>query len=157
MTPTKRIPDNYPRLCPYLHANDATAAIAFYTTVLGATQRGETMRMPDGRIGHAELELGDSLIMVADEFPEMGVTAPTTLGGTPVTLHLYVEDVDAMFAEAVKAGAVVLRPVQDEFYGDRACTFSDPFGHRWNVASHIEDVAPEEMRRRLAAAMDQGS
>jgi PhnB protein len=151
---TSRIPDNYPRVCPYLYVDDGAAAIAFYTKVLGATERGGRMLTPDGKIGHSELQIGDSLIMVADEFPHMDVLGPKSVGGTPVTLHVYVADVDQVFAVAIMAGAEVVRAVQDEFYGDRAGTFADPFGHRWNVASHVEDVEPEEMQRRLAAAMN---
>ena len=133
----------------------ASAAIEFYGNVLGATER---MRMPapDGRIGHAELQIGDSMIMLSDEYPEMGVRGPKTIGGTPVTMSIYVEDVDEVFDRAVKAGAKALSPVQNQFYGDRAGQFEDPFGHRWSVASHIEDVPPEEMAKRAAEAMGSG-
>ena len=145
---TKAIPDEYPRVTPYLHVDGAKAAIDFYTTVLGAEER---MRMPgpDGRIGHAELAIGDSMIMLADEFPDMGVVGPRTVGGTPVTIHVYVEDVDSVFDQAVKAGAKAVRPVEDKFYGDRGGEFEDPFGHRWSIASHIEDLTPEEMEKRM--------
>lgn len=145
------IPEGYPRLMPYLIVGDGAAAIDFYTAVLGAEER---MRMdgPDGRIGHAELQLGDSLIMLADEHPEIGAVGPRTVGGTPVTLHVYVEDVDAVFARAIEAGATERRPVEDKFYGDRSGGFEDPFGHRWDVASHVEDVSPEEMSKRAAEA-----
>jgi PhnB protein len=105
---------------------------------------------PGGRVGHAELTFGDSLVMLSDEFPDMGVAGPSTVGGTPVTLSLYVEDVDATFEEALQAGATALRPVEDQFYGDRSGQFLDPFGHRWNVATHIEDVTPDEMASRSA-------
>ena len=107
------------------------------------------MPAPDGRIGHAELSLGSSMIMLADEFPEMGVTGPHTIGGTAVALHVYVEDVDATFAKAIEAGATSLRPVEDKFYGDRAGEFEDPFGHRWNIATHTEDLTPEQMQDRM--------
>jgi PhnB protein len=119
--------------------------------VLGATER---MRMPapNDKVGHAELEIGDSLIMLADEYPDMDVLGPKTVGGTPVTLHVYVEDADAVFDRAVDAGAKALRPVEDKFYGDRSGEFEDPFGHRWSVATHVEDVPPEEMEKRMAAA-----
>jgi PhnB protein len=137
---------------PYLHVDGAEAAIAFYTEVLGATERGR-MAGPDGTIGHAELELGDSLIMLADEYPEMGIRGPKAYGGTPVTLAVYVEDVDDVFARALAAGATSVRPVEDQFYGDRSGQLEDPFGHRWSIATHIEDVPPEEMQERVAKAM----
>jgi PhnB protein len=129
----------------------ASSAIDFYAKVFGATER---MRMPepDGRIGHAELLIGDSLIMLSDEFPELGVRSPKSLGGTSVTLSVYVEDVDGVFDRALQEGATVLRPIADQFYGDRSGTLEDPFGHRWSVATHIEDVSPEEMARRAAAS-----
>jgi PhnB protein len=137
---------------PYLIIDGAGAAIDFYKSVLGASER---MRMsgPDGRIGHAELELGQAVIMLADENPEMGIHGPAKFGGTPVTLHVYVEDADAAFARALSAGATSLRPIEDQFYGDRSGQFEDPFGHRWNVATHVEDVPPDEMAKRAAAAM----
>ena len=151
----KPIPDDYPRITPYLIVDDGNAAIAFYTSVLGATER---MRMPtpDGRIGHAELDLGDSMIMLADENPDMDVRGPKSIGGTPVTLHLYVENSDDVFERAIADGATALRAVEDQFYGDRSGQFVDPFGHRWNVATHVEDVAPDEMARRAEAAMAAG-
>jgi PhnB protein len=140
---------------PYLIVDGASAAIEFYTSILGATER---MRMSAGgdRVGHAELEIGDSLIMLADEAPDMDARGPKTVGGSPVSLHLYVEDVDAVFSRAVEAGAKVLQPVEDKFYGDRSGGFEDPFGHRWHVATHVEDVPPEEMEQRAAAAMSGG-
>lgn len=148
----KPIPDGYPHVSPYLCVDGATAAIQFYSDVLGAKER---MRMPgpDGRIGHAELEVGDSLIMLADEFPDMGSRGPKTIGGSPVMISVYVEDVDATFDRAIAAGATSLRPVENQFYGDRMGLFEDPFGHRWSVASHVEDVPPEEMAARAAEAM----
>ena len=144
----KPIPDDYPRVTPYLYIDGAKAAIDFYTTILGATER---MRMPgpDGRIGHAELSLGSSVIMLADENPDMGVQGPRSVGGTPVALHVYVEDVDATFAKALEAGATELRPVEDKFYGDRGGEFEDPFGHRWSIATHTEDLTPEQMEQRM--------
>jgi PhnB protein len=149
------IPSEYPRVMPYLSVEGAAKAIDFYCKVLGATER---MRMagPDGSIGHAELQVGDSVVMLADPFPDMGAPTPTALKGSPVTLMVYVEDVDAVFARAIKAGSKEIAPVQDQFYGDRSGQFEDPFGHRWNVASHIEDVSPEEMEKRAAAAMSGG-
>jgi PhnB protein len=147
----KPIPEGYPQVTPYLHIDGASAAIEFYATVFGATER---MRMPepDGRIGHAELQIGESLIMLSDEYPELGVRSPKALGGTSVTMSVYVEDVDGVFDRALQAGATVLRPIQDQFYGDRSGTLEDPFGHRWSVATHIEDVPPEELAARAAAA-----
>jgi PhnB protein len=152
---TKPIPDGYPRLTPYLIVDDGGAAVDFYSSVFGATER---MRMsgPDGKIGHAELELGDSLIMLADEHPDVGAVGPRSVGGTPVSLHVYVEDADDVFGRAVAAGATATRPVEDQFYGDRLGAFEDPFGHRWNVASHVEDVPPEEMEKRAAEAAGAG-
>jgi len=146
----KPIPDEYPQVMPYLIVDGAAGAIDFYATVFGASER---MRMggPDGRVGHAELQLGDAVIMLADENPGMGIRSPHAVGGTPVTIHVYVEDADAAFERAVQAGAKSLRPVEDQFYGDRSGQFEDPYGHRWNVATHVEDVSEEEMQRRLAA------
>jgi len=145
----KAIPDNYPRVTPYLIVDGAGDAIDFYTKVLGASERGR-MAGPDGRVGHAELSLGDSMIMLADENPQMGIVGPKGIGGSPVTLHVYVEDVDAVFEAATAAGASSTRDVEDRFYGDRSGQFEDPFGHRWSIASHVEDVSPEEMGRRMA-------
>ena len=152
---TKPIPEGYPRLTPYLIVDGASAAIDFYGSVLGASERMR-MPMPNGRIGHAELELGDSLLMLADENPDMDIRGPASLGGTPVSMHLYVEDADAVFARALEAGAKALRPLEDRFYGDRSGQFEDPFGHRWDVSTHVEDVPPEEMSKRAEAAMAGG-
>ena len=155
MANVKPIPDGYPQVTPYLYIDGANDAIKFYTEVFGATER---MRLPgpDGKIGHAELQLGDSLIMLADEHPDMDIRSPKAVGGSPVGLSVYVEDVDAVFDKAINAGATPLRKVEDQFYGDRSGQFEDPFGHRWSVASHIEDVPPDEMAKR-AAAMEQES
>ncbi len=149
------IPDGYPRVTAYLIVDGAAAAIDFYTSVLGATER---MRMagPDGKVGHAELELGDSVIMLADEHPEIDALGPGSVGGTPVSLHVYVEDVDRVFERAIEAGAKAQRPVEDKFYGDRSGGFEDPFGHRWDVASHVEDVPPDEMSKRAEEAAAAG-
>jgi PhnB protein len=146
------IPKDYPRVTPYLSIDGAAKAIEFYCGILGATER---MRMPapDGKIGHAELDIGNSVIMLSDAFPDMGAPTPRALGGSPVFLMVYVEDVDDVFARAIAAGAKEIAPVQDQFYGDRSGQFEDPFGHRWNVASHVEDVPPDEMERRAAQAM----
>jgi PhnB protein len=145
----KPIPDGYPRVMPYLIIDGASAAIDFYTSVLGATER---MRMPapGDKVGHAELELGDSIIMLADESPEMNARGPKTVGGTPVTVFVYVDDVDSVFERAVQAGANPMRPVEDQFYGDRTGQFEDPWGHHWGVATHVEDVPPAEMEKRMA-------
>ena len=155
MAEVKPIPDTYPRVTPYLCVDGAAAAIDFYRDVLGATER---MRMPtpEGKIAHAELQLGDSVLMLSDEMPEIGVRGPRSVGGTPVTLSVYVEDVDAAYDRAVQAGATALSPVEDQFYGDRSGQFEDPFGHRWNIASHVEDVPPDEMARRAAQATGPG-
>jgi PhnB protein len=152
MAQVKPIPDGYPRVIPYLSVDGAEAAIDFYTKVLGAKERVR-MGGPGGKIGHAELEIGDSVVMLADAFPDMGAPTPKQLGGSPVTVMVYVEDVDATFDRALGAGATAERKVENQFYGDRAGQFVDPFGHRWFVATHVEDVAPEEMAKRAAEAM----
>jgi len=144
------IPEGFQGATPYLCARGAAAAIEFYKKAFGAI---EIMRMeaPDGRLGHAEIQIGTAKLMLADEYPEMGFRSPQTLGGSPVTIHIYVEDVDALAAQAESAGAKVLRPVADQFYGDRSCQLADPFGHVWSFATHKEDISPEEMKRRAAA------
>ena len=142
----KPIPDGYQSVTPYLILNDAASAIAFYQKVFGARER---MRMngPDGKIGHAEIEIGSSVIMLADEAPHLDARSPKSYGGTPVSILLYVEDVDAVADRAVAAGARTLRPVQNQFYGDRSGNFEDPYGHKWTISTHVEDVSPEEMQR----------
>jgi PhnB protein len=147
----KPIPDGYHTATPYLIVKGAAQAIEFYKKAFGAT---ESLRMaqPGGKVGHAEIRKGDSTIMLADEAPEVEARSPQTIGGSPVSILLYVEDVDAVFARAVAAGAVVQRPVADQFYGDRTGGVKDPFGHVWYIATHVEDVSPEEMRKRAAAA-----
>jgi PhnB protein len=152
MAEVKRIPDGYPRVMPYLSVDGASRAIDFYTKVFDAKERVR-MDGPDGKIGHAELQIGDSVVMLADAFPEMGGQSPKSLGGTPVTVMVYVEDADEVFNRAISAGAKSDRPVENQFYGDRAGQFEDPFGHKWFVATHVEDVPPEEMAKRAAAAM----
>ena len=149
---TKPIPDGYRTATPYLIIKGAADAIEFYKRAFGAT---ELLRMsdPHGRVGHAEIKIGDSVIMLADEHPAMGYRGPRSLGGSSVSILLYLEDVDTVFERAVKAGARAQRPVADQFYGDRSGTLEDPFGHVWTVATHVEDVPPEEMRRRAEAAM----
>ena len=150
MAKVKPIPDNYPRVTVYLAIDGASDAIEFYKKIFGAQERFR-MPTPDGRLGHAEIQIGDSVIMMADAFPEMGVVDPKKLGGTPVSLVVYVEDVDATFSNAIKAGAKETQAVEDKFYGDRAGQFEDPWGHRWDVMSHIEDVSPGEMQKRMEA------
>lgn len=146
------IPPDYHTATPYLIVNGAARALEFYKQAFGAT---ELFRLdgPGDRIGHAEIKIGDSPIMLADEFPEMGARGPQSLGGTPVSILLYVADVDAAATRAVAAGAKEVRPVKDQFYGDRSGVFEDPFGHKWSLASHIEDVSPEEMQKRFEAMM----
>jgi PhnB protein len=149
-TPVKPIPDGYHTATPYIICRGAAKAIEFYKQAFGAT---ETIRLagPDGKIGHAEIRIGDSTIMLADEHPEMGAKSPQTIGGTPVGILLYVADVDAVFQRAIAAGATVERPVEDKFYGDRMGGVIDPFGHKWYIGTHKEDVSPEEIARRAAA------
>jgi PhnB protein len=145
------IPDGYPRVSPHLSVAGAADAIEFYKGVLGASERMR-MPMPGGAIAHAELELGGSVIMIGDEMPGGTDPSPKTLGGSPVALFVYVEDVDAVFKQALEAGASSVQEPEDHFYGDRVAMFDDPYGHRWNIATHIEDVPPDEMERRAAAA-----
>ncbi len=146
----KPVPEGYHNVTPYLFVRAAANAIDFYKNAFGAT---ETVRMPgpDGRIMHAEIRIGDSIVMLADENPSMGIMSPQTVGGCPVSLHVYVENVDAIVEKAVASGAKLLRPVKDQFYGDRSGTLLDPFGHMWSVGTHIEDVSHEEMRKRMKA------
>jgi PhnB protein len=146
----KPIPDSYHTATPYLIIKGAAEAIEFYKKAFGAE---ELMRfeMPGGGIGHAEIKIGDSPIMMADEYPDMGYLSPSSRGGSTVSILLYVEDSDAAFERAVDAGAKVLQPVKDQFYGDRSGTLVDPFGHVWTIATHKEDVSMEEMQRRMAA------
>jgi len=149
----KPIPEGYASVTPYLSIKGAKEAIAFYKKALGA-QEIYKLEMPDGRIGHAELQIGSSRIMLADEMLEMTdivVKSPGTVRGTTVGFNLYLEDVDARFAQAVAAGATVKRPVQTQFYGDRSGTVEDPFGHIWTLSTHVEDVSPDETMRRMAA------
>jgi PhnB protein len=152
MADVKPIPEGYPRVTPYLHVDGAAAAIEFYEKVLGAKER---MRLsgPDDKLGHAELEIGNSVVMLADEYPDMGVLGPKSVGGTAVTLHVYVDDVDAVFQAALDAGASSRRELENRFYGDRVGEFEDPFGHRWSVATHVEDVPEDEMEKRAAEVM----
>jgi PhnB protein len=145
----KPIPDGYHSVTPYLIVDDGKAAIDFYKRAFGAQEK---FRMPMGdRVGHAELQIGDSVVMLADEFPDMGHLGPKSRGGTTVSLLVYVEDVDPAFRKAVAEGAKEQRPVEDQFYGDRSGTLTDPFGHQWTLATHVEDVPPQEMESRMKA------
>ena len=152
----KPIPDGYHSVTPYLSIQDAATAIEFYKRAFGAT---ESFRLvaPSGEIGHAEIKIGDSPIMLADPCEEGTFRNPQALGGSSVGLHVYVEDVDALFARAIHAGAKTVRPVQDQFYGDRTGTLADPFGHVWFIATHKEELTPEEITKRAAALYKQGN
>jgi len=150
MANVKPIPDGYHSVTPYLTISGAADAIDYYKKAFGAT---ELFRMDhQGKVGHAEIKIGDSPIMLADEFPEMGQVSPKTLGGSPVGIMIYVDDVDTIFNRAIAAGGEQQKPLQDQFYGDRSGTLKDPFGHVWTVATHKEDVTSEEMDKRMAAA-----
>lgn len=156
MSNVKPVPEGYRSVTPYLFIRDAASAISYYKLVFGAT---EIMRMPspDGKVMHAELKFGDSVVMLGEENPKVGALSPQSIGGSAGCLNLYLGDVDAVVQKAVDAGAKVVRPVKDQFYGDRSGSVIDPFGHIWSVATHIEDVTPEEMRKRAAAAMSQAA
>ncbi|MDY0883165.1 VOC family protein [Dongia soli] len=143
----KAIPDGYRSITPYLVVDGGMAAVEFYKKVFGAVERLRVDR-PGGKIGHTELMIGDSVIMMADEYPEMNARGPKSIGGSPVSLVLYVPDVDAVAKKAVEAGGTLERPVETKFYGDRMGTIKDPFGHIWHIATHVEDVSPEELQRR---------
>ncbi|MGD1215875.1 MAG: VOC family protein [Terriglobales bacterium] len=152
MSKVHYIPKGYNSVTPYLIIKGAAKAIDYYKNVFGAT---EVVRMagPDGRVGHAELQIGDSHIMLADEFPEMGHRSAESIGASPVSLLVYIPDCDKVVAKAVAGGAKVLKPVEDQFYGDRSGFIQDPFGHLWGIATHIEDVSPKEMEERAKKAM----
>jgi uncharacterized glyoxalase superfamily protein PhnB len=144
------------QLFPYLRLRDAGRAIEFYARVFGAIEKFR-LAEPSGRVGHAELDFGGSTLMLSEEYPERGLVGPATIGGTSVTLHLHVDDADEVLARAVAAGAIIVRAAEDHFYGERSGTLRDPFGHEWNVGHHIEEVSPEEMKRRLDAMMKGGA
>ena len=154
MGSVKPIPEGYHSITPYLFVRSAASAIDFYKNAFGAT---EIVRMvgSNGKIMHAELRIGDSIVMLADENPQTGVMSPQTVGGFSSGLHIYVENVDAIIQKAIESGAKLLRPIKDQFYGDRSGSLLDPFGHMWSVATHVEDVSPEEMKKRMTAAMSQ--
>jgi PhnB protein len=149
---TKPVPEGYHTVTPYLHVDDAEQAIDFYKKAFGAKERMR-MEAPDGRVAHAEIEIGDSLVMLSDPFPQSSVRTPKELGGTTAGVFLYLEDVDAVVKRAVDAGATVTMEVADQFWGDRFGSVTDPFGHSWSIATHVEDVPPEEMAERAKAAM----
>lgn len=150
----KPIPEGYHTLTPYFTVRDAVRAIEFYKQAFGAQERG-LMKGPDGKVMHAELKIGDSIVMLADEFPEFGAVAPESGGSTSMGLHIYVDNVDQAFDRAVKAGAKVEMPVSDQFWGDRYGKLRDPFGHRWSIATHVKDMSADEMKRSMDEAMAQ--
>jgi PhnB protein len=155
-TNVKHIPDGFHAITPYLTVNDAGEAIDFYKRAFGARERVR-MPTPDGKVAHAELQIGDSIIMLGEECPEHGGVSPQTLEGSPVGLALYVEDVDKAFKRAVDAGASAKEPVEDKFWGDRAGSLTDPFGHKWMLLTHVEDVPPQEMKKRMSEAFSMAS
>ena len=148
----KPIPEGYHTLTPFLTVRDAVRAIEFYKQAFGAQERG-VMKGPDGKVMHAELKIGDSVIMLSDEWPEYGALSPLSSGGAGMGLHIYVDGVDAAFDRAVKAGARVDMPVSDQFWGDRYGKLTDPFGHKWSIATHTKDMSAEEMKRNMDEAM----
>jgi PhnB protein len=150
--PPKPIPEGYHTITPYLAVEDAAGAIEFYKRAFGAKERVR-MHGPDGKIGHAELEIGDSLVMLSDPFPQSTTKPPKELGGSSASVFMYVEDVDAVVQDAIDAGAEIKMPIENMFWGDRFGSVADPFGHTWSIATHVEDVPPEEMEERAKAAM----
>ncbi len=152
MKTVKPVPDGHQCATAYLVVKNAPAAIAFYQRAFGAT---ELFRLtePSGKIGHAEMMIGNSHLFLADEYPDFGAFGPLSIGGSPISMHLYVENVDVSVATALAAGATVLRPIETMFHGDRTGLIADPFGHKWHIASRVEEVSSEEMRRRWSAAM----
>ena len=142
-------------LCPYISVQGAADAIAFYKKAFGAIENFRLTDPSDGRIGHAEISLGDAVVMISDEYPDFGAISPATLGGTPVTLHLRVEDVDKVFPKALAAGATELRPVKDQFFGERSGMLEDPFGHCWVISTTTEDISADEMQKRWTQALSE--
>ncbi len=156
MNEIKKIPEGYHSITPVLIVKDGNAAIEFYKNGFDVEERSR-MKSPDGRVAHAELKLGDSIFMLSDEYQEMKCHSPNSIGGSPVSMYVYVEDVDELFNKAVSAGAKVLDPVNDQFWGDRHGLLEDPFGHLWSIATHKKDLSEEEMKRAAAAAFSQMS
>ena len=150
--PVKPVPEGYHPITPHLLVRDAARAIEFYKQAFGAKDRG-VMKGPDGKVMHAELQIGDSIVMLADEMPEFGSRSPQSIGGSPTGLHIYTDNVDAAFDRAVKAGAQVEMPVMEQFWGDRYGKLKDPFGHSWSVATHVKDLSAQEMKRGMDEAM----
>ena len=150
--PVKPVPEGYHTITPHLIVRDAARAIEFYKQAFGAKERG-VMKGPDGKVMHAEMQIGDSIVMLADEMPEFGSRSPQSIGGSPTGLHIYTDNVDAAFDRAVKAGAQVEMPVMEQFWGDRYGKLKDPFGHSWSVATHVKDLSAEEMKRGMDEAM----
>src|SRR5271165_1495476 len=150
--PVKPIPDGYHTLTPFMTVRDAARAIEFYKAAFGAVERG-VMKGPDGKVMHAELMIGDSILMMSDEFPEFGSLSPQAIGGSPLGLHIYVDNVDAAFDRAVIAGAQVEMPVMDQFWGDRYGRLKDPFGHKWSIATHTKDMSMDEVKDNMEEAM----
>ena len=151
-TEVRPVPEGYRTITPSLTIHDCARAIEFYKEAFGAVERSR-FEGPGGKVWHAEIMIGDSIVMLNDEFPDYGSLAPTTIGGTSVALWAYVEDVDEAYARAVKAGAEADMEPDDMFWGDRMCALRDPFGHKWTIATHVEDVGPEDMKRRQEAMM----
>jgi len=150
----KPVPDGFHTLTPYLTVRDAVRAIEFYKAAFGATERG-VMKGPDGKVMHAELKIGDSIIMLGEESPQYGALSPQSIGGSPMGLHIYIDGVDAAFDRAVKAGAEVEAPVMDQFWGDRYGKLKDPFGHKWSIGTHVKDMSVDEMKAAMDDAMAQ--
>jgi PhnB protein len=148
----KPVPDGYHTLTPFLTVRDAVRAIEFYKAAFGAKERG-VMKGPDGKVMHAELMIGDSIIMLSDEFPDFGSVSPQAIGGSSIGLHIYLDNVDAAFDQAVKAGAQVEMPVMDQFWGDRYGKLKDPFGHKWSIGTHVKDLSMDEMKKGMDEAM----
>jgi PhnB protein len=148
----KPIPEGYHTLTPFLTVRNAERAIEFYKQAFGAQERG-VAKGPDGKVMHAEVKIGDSVIMLSDEYPEFGSLSPQSVGGSPMGLHIYIENVDAAFDRAVKAGAQVEMPVMDQFWGDRYGKLKDPFGHKWSIATHVKDMSADEMKRSMDDAL----
>jgi PhnB protein len=152
----KPVPDGYHTLTPFLTVRDAVRAIEFYKQAFGAEERG-VMKGPDGKVMHAELKIGDSIIMLSDEFPDYGALSPQSIGGSAMGLHIYLDGVDAAFERAVKAGAEVEMPVMDQFWGDRYGKLKDPFGHKWSIGTHVKDLSMDDMKKGMDEAMEKAA